>query len=80
MPWDDTMATTVLSLCHVAVLVRSSVVPFDKVALAVNCARPPGSVKLEVPVTATLVMVGAAGGAGVSVGATAGASPTRSRR
>jgi hypothetical protein len=65
------VATTVLSLCHVAVLERSSVVPFERVALAVNWALALASVKLVVPVTVTLVTVGTAGGVGVGVGAAA---------
>jgi hypothetical protein len=64
MPCDDTDATVVFSDCHVAVLVRSSLVPSDKLTLAVSCERAPGSVKLDVPVTVTLEMVGVTGVAG----------------
>jgi len=70
MPCADTVATVVLSDRQVALLVRSSVVPSDKVTRALNCDRAPASVKLEVPVTATLEMVGAAGATGVGAGAT----------
>jgi hypothetical protein len=53
-PDADTLATEALSLAHVAVLVRFSVVPFDRVAVAVSWAVAPFSVKLLVPVRATL--------------------------
>jgi hypothetical protein len=53
-PEADTAATFVLSLAQVAVLVRFSFVPFDIVAVAVSWAVAPFSVKLFVPVTATL--------------------------
>lgn len=55
--------------CHVAALVRSSLLPSDNVTRAVSCDRAPASVKLDVPFTATLEMVGAAGVVGaVGVG------------
>jgi hypothetical protein len=40
-PDADTLATEALSLAHVAVLVRFSVVPFDSVAVAVSWAVAP---------------------------------------
>lgn len=63
-PCDDTVATLALSVCQAAVLVRSSVVPSDRLALAVNWDVAPGSVKLEVPATVTLEMVAATGEVG----------------
>jgi hypothetical protein len=69
MPCGDTDATVALSDCHDAVLVRSSLVPSDKVTLAVNCERAPASVKLDAPVTVTLETVGVTGVAGVVGGA-----------
>jgi len=62
-PDADTLATDALSLAHVAVLLRFSVVPFDIVAVAVSWAVAPFSVKLLVPVRATLDTV-----TGVGVG------------
>jgi hypothetical protein len=70
-PWPLTVATTVLSDCHVAVAVLSSVVPFESVAIAVNYAVAPRSVNVDVPLTVTPVTVGAAGGI-VVVGVTGG--------
>lgn len=66
-PCDDTVATAVFDDCHVAAVVRSSVAPFDKVAIAVNCDCPVAT-KLDVPVTVTLETVGAAGVTGVDGG------------
>jgi hypothetical protein len=64
MPDEDTFATVVLDDCHAAVLVRSSVVPFESVAIAVNCDCPVAT-KLDVPETFTLATVGADGVVGV---------------
>ena len=63
-PCADTLATEALSLAQVAVLVRSSFVPFDIVAIAVSWAVAPFSVKLLVPVTATVETVTAVDGDG----------------
>ena len=57
-PDDDTLATVVFDDCHVAVLVRSSVAPFESVAIAVNCDCPVAT-KLDAPDTLTLATVGA---------------------
>ena len=67
-PVSDTVVTVVFDDCHAAVDVRSSVAPFDNVAVAVSCDWPV-AVKLDGPETATLVTVGVEGGAGaVGVG------------
>jgi hypothetical protein len=65
-PDEETFATVVFEDCHVAVLVRSSVVPFESVAIAVNCDVP-FAAKLDVPDTLTLATVGVAGVVGVGV-------------
>ena len=61
-PVEDTVATAAFDDCHVAWLVTFCVVPFDRLAVAVNCAVAPTAG--ADPVTATDETVGDADGEG----------------
>jgi hypothetical protein len=57
-PVDETVATLALVDSQVAWFVTVWVVPFESVAVAVNCAESPGFADVEGAVTVTTVTVG----------------------